>query len=173
MLFWWFFWDFIVPRSNHCLALLFTQSVYVLQTKLTRLLQWFVKLNFQKGCWATYYHSIRLKNSMHGSVVLPIPFFHCPSFSCKSPLFHRSREREVSFFENSCLVFFSVVPFSWLKETLFARSCFHSPHARVPRSISLEEGRGGEHRQLTSLPITLLPPSRPLAKTKANTNTNT
>ena len=110
---------------------------------------------------------------MHGSVVLPIPFFHCPSFSCKSPLFHRSREREVSFFESSCLVFFSVVPFSWLKETLFARSCFHSPHARVPRSISLEEGRGGEHRQLTSLPITLLPPSRPLAKTKANTNTNT
>ena len=77
------------------------------------------------------------------------------------------------FFENSCLVFLSVVPFSCLKETLFARSCFHSSHARVPRSISLEEGRGGEHRQLTSLPITLLPPSRPLAKTKANTNTNT
>ena len=53
---------------------------------------------------------------MHGSVVLPIPFYHCPSFSCKSPLFHRSREREGSFFENSCLVFFSVVPFSWLKK---------------------------------------------------------
>ena len=25
-------------------------------------------------------HLIRLKNSMHGSVVLPIPFFHCPFF---------------------------------------------------------------------------------------------
>ena len=110
---------------------------------------------------------------MHCSVVFPILFFHCPFFSCRSPPFHRSGEREGSFFENSCLVFFSVLSFSWLKETLFARSCFHSSHARVPRSISLEEGRGGEHRQLTSLPITLLSPSRPLAKTKANTNTNT
>ena len=42
--FWWFFWDFIVPRSNHCLALSLTQSVYVLQTKLTSLLHGFVKL---------------------------------------------------------------------------------------------------------------------------------
>ena len=43
MLFWWFFWDFIVPRSK-CLALSLTQSVYVLQTKLTSLLHGFVKL---------------------------------------------------------------------------------------------------------------------------------